>query len=360
MPQTKIKNETLVSDNVCQCNHSGHVGVWAAIVFLMVACASSFTYLLLQQRDIVIPESFVQVRTTQQTPTPSDQATAPDTEAPKNLAIPKQYESPKAFVEWIDVTFEYPAGWYVVSQSYLRSVDYKYSYVLTFDPVLINISDYIDPQPQYLRVSRLKNDSHSPDRIINDVREQYVNIKDEKVEIEPGVTLYKMSGEKRRERSQPIQANDYFIVITVGDGLDMFGNTRAAVYYAEPKRLDRLEPEESYDAIIAQVEEILRSVKLYQYVAPNQTITDELNPPPEPEPVSCTDTDGGKDIYTKGIIDGPKLSTGAKPIDSCLDYADTPTLLEFFCVSSRGHVGHNSSSEPCEFGCVDGACLRAP
>lgn len=356
MPQTKIKNEVPVRDGIIESSsprHS-HTGVWSAIVLLMIAGAASFSYLFWLQRNPVIPKQVSE----QETLTP--QAPAPRIDQTGNLPAPNQYVSPKAFVEWDEITFEYPMSWYVVSQSFFRSFDYPYIYTLTFDPHLINISDDIDPQPQYLRVSRLKSDSSTPDQIINEMREEYVNIKDDKVEIAPGITLYMMSGEKRRERSQPIQANDYFIVITVGDGLDMFGNTRAAVYYAEPKRLDRLEPEESYDAIIAQVEEILRSVKLYQYVAPNQTIVNELNPPPEPEPVSCTDTDGGKDIYTKGIIDGPKLSTGAKPIDSCLDYADTPTLLEFFCVSSRGHVGHNSSSEPCEFGCVDGACLRAP
>ena len=355
MPQTKIKNEAPVGDNSRACDYSGHFhAVWVAILLLGVAGVASFTYLLFQQRSVVVPQSTsVQVRSTSPSP-------IADTSAPTNSAIPKQYESPKAFVEWIDVTFEYPTSWYVVSQSYLRTVDYKYSYVLTFDPTLINISDYPDPQPQYLRVSRLKNDSHTPDRIINDMREQYVNIKDEKVEIAPGIALYKLSGEKRRERSQPVQANDYFIVITAGEGLEQFGNTRAAVYYAEPKRLEQLEPEERYEDIISQVEEILLSVKPYQYIAPNKTIAQELNPPPEPEPVSCTDTDGGKDIYTKGIIDGPKLSTGAQPIDSCLDYADTPTLLEFFCVNSRGHIGHNSLSVPCEFGCADGACLRAP
>lgn len=356
MPQTKIEYEAPVNNHVSECNHSGHAHatVWAAITFLMVAGSASFTYLFFQQRSVAMPyDTSLEVQTTRQAPTPG-------TDEPRNSAIPKQYESPKAFVEWVDVTFEYPMSWYVVSQSYFRSFDYKYSYTLTFDPNLINISDNIDPQPQYLRVSQLKSDSSTPDQIINKMREEYVNIKDEKVEIAPGITLYMMSGEKRRERSQPIQANDYFIVITKGDGLNQFGNVNATIYYAEPKRIDQLEPEESYEAIIDQVEEILRSVKQYQYIAPNQTITNELNPPPEPEPVSCTDTDGGKDIYTKGIIDGPKLSTGAKPTDSCLDYADTPTLLEYFCVSSRGHIGHNSLSVPCEFGCADGACLRAP
>jgi hypothetical protein len=351
MPQTKINNEAPVRDNVCECEHSGHAHtvVWAAIMFLMVAGSASFTYLFFQQRSAAIPES---------TSVTTSQVPVSDTDASKNSAVPKQYEFPKAYVEWDEVTFEYPTSWYVVSQSYLRSVDYKYSYVLTFNPTLINISDYPDPQPQYLRVSRLKNDSRTPDRVINDMRELYANIKDEKVEIEPGITLYKMSGEKKRERSQPIQSNDYFIVITAGDGLDQFGNTSAAIYYAEPKRIDQLEPDERYDAIIDEVEEILRSVKRYQYVAPNQEIVNELNPPQEPiEEYVCSDTDGGTDIYTKGTLEGPKLITGAKPTDACLDYADTPTLLEYSCVNERGYT---SSSEPCEFGCADGACLRAP
>ncbi len=353
MPQTKIKNEVPVRDGIIESSspkHS-HTGVWSAIVLLMIAGAASFSYLFWLQRNPVIPKQVSE----QETLTP--QAPAPRIDQTGNLPAPSQYVSPKAFVEWDEITFEYPMSWYVVSQSFFRSFDYPYIYTLTFDPNLINITDMVDPQPQYLRVSKLRSASQTPDRIINEMREQYVNVKDDRVEIEPGVVLYAMSGEKRSERSQPFQAHDYYIVITTGDALDMFGNTRAAMYYAEPKRLNQLEPKENYDMIISQVEEILRSVKRYQRVAPNQALTDELNPPEEQaEEYICTDTDGGTDIYKKGYLDGPKLTTGASPKDFCLDYAETPTLLEYSCVNERGFT---SSSVPCEFGCEDGACLRA-
>lgn len=69
----------------------------------------------------------------------------------------------------------------------------------------------------------------------------------------------------------------------------------------------------------------------------------------------CTDSDGGRNYYVKGTIEGPKLTTREKPVDYCVDYSQGGnTLVEYQCLSG----GLSSESYVCPHGCSNGACLN--
>lgn len=70
---------------------------------------------------------------------------------------------------------------------------------------------------------------------------------------------------------------------------------------------------------------------------------------------SCTETDDGKDIYTKGKIVG--IEKNEDFISELEDHCDEDDsmLLEGFCV---GDMVYDSDWIPCEAGCEDGRCLR--
>lgn len=69
----------------------------------------------------------------------------------------------------------------------------------------------------------------------------------------------------------------------------------------------------------------------------------------------CTDSDGGKNYNVKGTIEGPKLTTGEKPVDYCVSYSEGGnTLVEYQCLNG----GLSSESYVCPYGCKDGACVE--
>jgi len=70
--------------------------------------------------------------------------------------------------------------------------------------------------------------------------------------------------------------------------------------------------------------------------------------------ITCTDSDGGYDIYTKGIVYG-KNSKGQETTFTDYCATDGITLVEGFC-DSEGFV--NGSSVVCSNGCSNGACLE--
>lgn len=73
-----------------------------------------------------------------------------------------------------------------------------------------------------------------------------------------------------------------------------------------------------------------------------------------PTPTTCTDSDGGKDYYTKGETQ----DLGSTYRDYCLSNS---TLREYFCLTSTLSPGGTASQEDytCLYGCQDGACLTA-
>lgn len=76
----------------------------------------------------------------------------------------------------------------------------------------------------------------------------------------------------------------------------------------------------------------------------------ELTPTLTPTPIPCTDTDGGKDIFTKGTL---TTSYGDKKTDFCTD----PTIIgEYYCVPDASFA---FGGFECPGNCVDSACLRA-
>lgn len=75
----------------------------------------------------------------------------------------------------------------------------------------------------------------------------------------------------------------------------------------------------------------------------------ELTPTLTPTPIPCTDTDGGKDIFTKGTL---TTSYGDKKTDFCTD----PTIIgEYYCVADASFA---FGGFDCPGPCVEGACLR--
>jgi len=77
---------------------------------------------------------------------------------------------------------------------------------------------------------------------------------------------------------------------------------------------------------------------------------------------TCTDSDGGANIYEKGTIDGPLLTNGTIPVDYCaLD--DNSKVIEYGCSAEGGLLGTivdglYSNTFNCLGGCVDGACVK--
>ncbi|MEA3343527.1 MAG: LamG-like jellyroll fold domain-containing protein [archaeon] len=68
--------------------------------------------------------------------------------------------------------------------------------------------------------------------------------------------------------------------------------------------------------------------------------------------VTCTDTDGGKDYYTKGTATGYENSQLVTSTDGCR--YDSKTLAEVYCDGANLKV----EQYICPNGCEDGACLR--
>ncbi len=69
--------------------------------------------------------------------------------------------------------------------------------------------------------------------------------------------------------------------------------------------------------------------------------------------VKCTDSDGGKDYYTKGYI---THSDGTKEYDECSTGAYKDYVWEHYCTSS----GTGTLNYKCPYGCFDGACNSEP
>ena len=77
------------------------------------------------------------------------------------------------------------------------------------------------------------------------------------------------------------------------------------------------------------------------------------------EKETCTDSDGGYQIFEKGTVVEIKDDKGNKLVfeDLCVD---SRVLKEYVCLISR-RTGRKKASEaelPCEFGCEDGKCRR--
>jgi hypothetical protein len=75
----------------------------------------------------------------------------------------------------------------------------------------------------------------------------------------------------------------------------------------------------------------------------------------------CTDSDGGKDIYTKGTIRGISLTS---KLTTETDYCIEGTLIEFFCndetnnITPLNRINNNGVTCPSGYRCADGACIR--
>lgn len=72
-----------------------------------------------------------------------------------------------------------------------------------------------------------------------------------------------------------------------------------------------------------------------------------------PATVVCTDTDGGKDIYTKGTVQG--WAAGDTMVTET-DFCSGNNLIEYYCVGSY----RTNDNYSCANGCSNGACKAAP
>ena len=75
---------------------------------------------------------------------------------------------------------------------------------------------------------------------------------------------------------------------------------------------------------------------------------------------SCTDSDGGKEYYTKGTLELKELSTGTiqRYGDSC-HTIDTALLIELYCEESTLSAFEvTQETHICPNGCKDGACIE--
>jgi len=97
-----------------------------------------------------------------------------------------------------------------------------------------------------------------------------------------------------------------------------------------------------------------------QIITPTRILTPTITPTPTNVP--CTDSDGGKDIYTKGTVNTwgksyddfcYSLQTG-QSLFQCSDYFCR--LLEYSC-QPMGYLGEGFT---CQYGCKDGACIKTP
>ncbi len=65
--------------------------------------------------------------------------------------------------------------------------------------------------------------------------------------------------------------------------------------------------------------------------------------------IKCTDSDGGKDYYTKGYI---THTDGTKEYDECSTGAYKDYVWEYYCTT----LGTGLLNYKCQYGCSDGAC----
>jgi len=78
----------------------------------------------------------------------------------------------------------------------------------------------------------------------------------------------------------------------------------------------------------------------------------------------CFDTDGGVNIFEKGVIEGQKNFSGKSPVDYCINYGGGPNnMVEYTCENPGGYSispagNFYSTSIQCEKGCIDGACAQ--
>ena len=74
---------------------------------------------------------------------------------------------------------------------------------------------------------------------------------------------------------------------------------------------------------------------------------------------TCTDSDGGKDYFTKGVVRGKNPVSGAWEdySDYCLGGEDAGKVAEYYC-SPYGDEGGVRIDYQCPNGCQDGACLK--
>lgn len=72
----------------------------------------------------------------------------------------------------------------------------------------------------------------------------------------------------------------------------------------------------------------------------------------------CTDSDGGRDYYVKGTVQGWEAGLSSTATDFC----DGDTLREFFCgINPIGNRwNYNWEDYNCQYGCEDGACRTTP
>ena len=73
---------------------------------------------------------------------------------------------------------------------------------------------------------------------------------------------------------------------------------------------------------------------------------------------TCTDSDGGKDYYVRGVVSPKCVASCGAWIDSC---KDNETLIEYFCKYdySRDEYDFNTNFEEyhCPGGCENGRCI---
>ncbi len=82
-----------------------------------------------------------------------------------------------------------------------------------------------------------------------------------------------------------------------------------------------------------------------------------------PQPPYCSDSDGGADYFTKGVVLGYWISYPKGDIlrkeDSCFE-GKRANLQEFICVDRDGKSGMVLREYNCTYGCENGACKRQP
>ncbi len=91
---------------------------------------------------------------------------------------------------------------------------------------------------------------------------------------------------------------------------------------------------------------------------PDGEYHDDDGPENGEESIACTDTDGGKDYYTKGHVTG-EMESGY-PIDSDDACTSSTRLSEFFCYSVGDNLYANWETYNCENEgkvCIDGICV---
>ncbi|MDO8558989.1 MAG: hypothetical protein Q7R84_01530, partial [bacterium] len=80
--------------------------------------------------------------------------------------------------------------------------------------------------------------------------------------------------------------------------------------------------------------------------------------------VTCTDSDGGFNLYKKGVV----VATAGVLTESKTDYCNNKDVFEYYCTgsdykpvaiitSSKGDINLSGEWETCPNGCSDGACL---